>query len=143
MALRPKLTIQKPQLRQLARLNLALMLHQLLNIPVRAHEASLQEIRSCSVEPERQSPRESLRVFGERREGVDDHASVIGGDDAGVEGEGSEGWVFCDVTPIREFVMSGGCDKRGKRRGRGGKRDKEWEEGKGRAYRDSMLETFS
>lgn len=99
MPLWPKLAIQKRQLRQFARLNLVLMLHQLLNIPVRAHEASLQEIRSRGIEPERQSSRESLRVFGEGREGVDDHASaVFGGDNTGVDGEGSEGWIFCDVT---------------------------------------------
>lgn len=125
MPLWPKLAIQKRQLRQLARLNLVLMLHHLLNIPVRAHEASLQEICSGSIEPERQSPSESLRVFGEGREGVDDRASIVRRDDTGVKGERSEGWIFCDVTPKERLMMSANDDKGDKRTGSGEKQDEE------------------
>ena len=116
MSVRPELSIQERQLRQLSLLDFALMFHHLLNIPVRAHEASLQEIRSFSIEPERQSPGESLRVFGEGREGVDDHPSVVGCDDTGVEREGSEGWVLCDVTSKGMLEMSANCDRREKNR---------------------------
>ena len=119
MPLWPKLAIQKRQLRQLARLDLVLMLHHLLNIPVRAHEASLQEVCSRGIEPERQSPGESLRVFGEGREGVNDHASVVGGDDTGVDGEGSEGWILCDITKKGEELGQFQCDKRDKWRSSG------------------------
>ena len=103
MPLGPQLRIQETQLIQLPLPNLILMSHHLIHIPINTQIPAPGELRPGRIQPERKPARKRLRILRKRREGVDDLAPVLGGHEAGMDGEDAEvgilwiGTIFCLV----------------------------------------------
>ncbi len=90
MSLRTQLRIQKPQPIQLTLLNLILMSFHLAHIPINAQKPTLEELSRGCIQPKRDTARERLRILCKRRKGVHDCATIVSGNDAGMEGEDAE-----------------------------------------------------
>ena len=89
-----QLRIQEAQPVQLAFLDLTRVGFHLLHVPVDAQIAALKEISLGGIQPKRNAARERLLIFGKRREYVHDDATIVGSDDAGMDGEGADVGVF-------------------------------------------------
>lgn len=79
---------------QLPLLNLLRMRLHLLHIPANAQIPAPQEISPGRIEVKRDTTHKCLFVLCEGREGVDDRATVVGCNDAGMDGEDADVGVF-------------------------------------------------
>lgn len=94
MSLGTQLRIQEAQLVQLAFLDLICVGFHLFHVPVDAQKPTLEEISLWSIQPKRNAARECLCILRKRREGVNDRATIISSNDAGMDGEGADVGVF-------------------------------------------------
>ena len=61
-----------------------------IHVPIDAQIPTIQEFSLGRIQPKRQAAREGLCILCKRREDVDDLATVISSNDAGMDGEDAD-----------------------------------------------------
>ena len=90
MSLRSQLCIQETQLVQLPLPDLIRMSLHLVHIPINTQIPAPGKFSLRRIQPEQKTARKRLCILRKRREGVDDLAPIIGGHDAGMDGEDAD-----------------------------------------------------
>ena len=66
------------------------MSFHLVDVPIDTQIPAPGEVSLGRIQPERKASRKCLFILRKRREGVDDHAPIIGSHDAGMDGEDAD-----------------------------------------------------
>ena len=106
MSFRAELCVEKAQFRQLPFRDLRRVGLHLVDVPINTQESTFEEISLGCIQPERHSACKGLLVLGETGEGINDHASIGGFNDAGMDGKGADVGLFC-AEPLCLLKITG------------------------------------